>query len=260
MQTFTEKWQKNFAALFLLPFLAAFLSSAATGSDYLKPPFGRPPTPYKKVFISNDPIRFSIATSKSTVAVGEEIELTIRAELMNIPSSVLFLLEGSNRFRLKLLVPNGFEITGGSYVDYIGDALSFPAKPEVSYTVKGRFVNASDNCFRLLRSHGQADQSSIYAEKAKLCLSVKQPDQSILKNDRARVAETCGDGVRVAESLSSPVAGLRYSYYEHMWSRSVSEIEGKTPVAQAVVGQFSLAPRQKPDYFGFEYTGYINIP
>ncbi|WP_345245562.1 PA14 domain-containing protein, partial [Nibrella saemangeumensis] len=70
----------------------------------------------------------------------------------------------------------------------------------------------------------------------------------------------CGDGVRVAESLSSPVAGLRYSYYEHMWSRSVSEIEGKTPVAQAVVGQFSLAPRQKPDYFGFEYTGYINIP
>ncbi|MBO0950871.1 BACON domain-containing protein [Fibrella forsythiae] len=120
---------------------------------------------------TNDPIRFTLTSSKSIVSVNEPIELTISAELMDIPSSLMFFLEDASSFRLKVLPPAGFVVTGGTYQDLIGEKLSLKGKPSVSYTMRGYFeATAPSMCFRLLRGGGQADNSSLFVEKSSLCL------------------------------------------------------------------------------------------
>ncbi len=55
-------------------------------------------------------------------------------------------------------------------MDYAGTELS-ATNPIVTYTIKGYFVKAgSKNDFRLLRSHANADASSLFVEKARLSL------------------------------------------------------------------------------------------
>jgi hypothetical protein len=115
----------------------------------------------------NDPIRFSLSINKQSIRLGETIDLTIKAELLTISPNLLFHLPGSNTYRLKLILPAGFEQTGGDFVDYIGAELSYPARTEATYHIIGHFSTiAPGTSFRLLRSHGQADAQSLFVEKA----------------------------------------------------------------------------------------------
>ncbi|MEZ0610589.1 LamG-like jellyroll fold domain-containing protein [Fibrella sp. WM1] len=149
--------------------------------------------PKTKSRVTNDPIRFTIQGNKQTASVGEPVELTISAELLDIPSSLMFFTEEASAFRIKVLLPTGFVITGGTYRDYIGDKLSLKNKARVSYTLQGVFESVTPNmCFRLLRSGGQADQNSTFVEKTGFCVRGTTVDEPAAYNALADRGNTAG--------------------------------------------------------------------
>ncbi|QJW89184.1 hypothetical protein HNV11_07155 [Spirosoma taeanense] len=128
---------------------------------------------------ANDPIRFSLRANKQMIRLGETIELTITAELLNVSPNLMFFQPGSNAYRLKLLLPAGFEQTGGDFSDYLGDELSHPARPSATYRVVGRFHTAAAGAsFRLLRGTGQANDQSLFVEKTILRLKTLPTENS----------------------------------------------------------------------------------
>ncbi|KQS33279.1 hypothetical protein ASG33_04140 [Dyadobacter sp. Leaf189] len=137
-----------------------------------------------------DPIKFSIGTQATHVGLNEEFQIEIKASYMYLPATTVFVFEGSNAFRLKLILPDGFEQTGGTFSDFVGAELS-STKPYVSYTVKGKFThNSGDGVFQLLRSHRKADNQSNYIAVSQLSF---KPDEGIASEDvesGARVAAT----------------------------------------------------------------------
>lgn len=125
--------------------------------------------------VSADPVRFVLAANKTTVTVGEEIELTIQAVLLDIPPSLLFVFEEQKSFSLKLLVPQGFEITGGTYSNLVGTTLDQQLKPFVEYTVKGKFTQYSPDPFILLRGPKEPSAQSLFEKKAELLIPLPAP-------------------------------------------------------------------------------------
>lgn len=92
---------------------------------------------------------------------------------MNISPNQLFFLPGSNAYTLKLLVPTGFQATGGDFSEYVTGELTYPSKSQAIYHIRGHFTSATDKLsFRLLRSHGQATSQSLYEVKANLQVQV----------------------------------------------------------------------------------------
>ncbi len=131
------------------------------------------PLPFYRVNapLHNDPVRFTLRCEKQAVRVGESFDLIITAELLSVSPHLMFFLPGSNAFRLKLLLPPGFEQTGGDFTDYVAGELSLPARPVATYRLSGRFVTAqAGTSFRLLRSYGRANDQDLFVEKATLSL------------------------------------------------------------------------------------------
>nr|WP_295926909.1 hypothetical protein [uncultured Dyadobacter sp.] len=134
-----------------------------------------------------DPIKFTMSTNASAVALNEEFQIDIRASYVHIPSNTAFVFEGSNAFRLKLVLPDGFEQTGGNFSDYIGGELS-STKPYVAFTLKGKFTRESPSgVFQLLRSHKNADNQSTYLQVATISFKAEEPGQQADESN-ARIA------------------------------------------------------------------------
>jgi hypothetical protein len=67
-----------------------------------------------------DPIAFRLSVNKSQVKIGEELEVTITAikrPNWDFRLSNQFL---DTDFRIKVVLPDGFQQTGGNYTDFIG--------------------------------------------------------------------------------------------------------------------------------------------
>lgn len=163
---------------------------------------------------TNDPVRFNIKANKVQASIGEEVELTITASLINVSPNLMFFLPGSNAYTLKMLLPAGFQQTGGTLTEFVTGELAYPSKAEATYTLKGFFTTVAPNtCFRLLRSDGQANSQSLFVEKANFCLPVSSVD----KLGSARTATTTslnwcveaenGSGNRGVESNSQASGG-----------------------------------------------------
>ncbi|MGA0555139.1 CBM35 domain-containing protein [Larkinella sp. VNQ87] len=121
-----------------------------------------------------DPIRFKIYSNKLQPEVGEEVELTVTLNLIKFSSSLMYFLPGSNAYTIKMIVPTGFQITSGDLGETIRGELTYPNSTEINYHLRGYFTAPSpDNCFRLLRSHGQATNQSLFEEKVNFCIKSK---------------------------------------------------------------------------------------
>ena len=59
--------------------------------------------------------------------------------------------------------------------------------------------------------------------------------------------------------LGNPQPGINYKYYEGNWEK-LPEFDSMKPVDEGVVRVFSIDSKKSPNYFGFEFKGYINIP
>lgn len=137
-----------------------------------------------------DPVRFTMRASKDSVKLGEEFEITIRAELLPIPPSAFFVFDEQKSFSLKLILPEGFVQTGGDYYDYIGATLTTPNQP-VQYTIKG-FLSRSDisPSFMLLRGPKDGNASSIFEKKGEVLLTIPTLSDAVAHNS-TRLANAC---------------------------------------------------------------------
>lgn len=137
-----------------------------------------------------DPIRFSISTSATEVSVNEEFEIRIKADLLNIPANTVYVFETSRAFRLKVVLPEGFQQTGGSYHDYLEGELN-ASKPSAFFTIKGKFVTAERaGVFQLLRSHKSANSASNFVEVDRLSFGMSEGAQQGAANARIALAGT----------------------------------------------------------------------
>ena len=64
---------------------------------------------------------------------------------------------------------------------------------------------------------------------------------------------------RIAENPKDIVNGLKCEYYQGTWD-ALPDFETLTPICTEIVQDISLDTRNKNDYFGFKFTGYIDIP
>jgi hypothetical protein len=194
-----------------------------------------PTNPYltinrKSRYSGNDPIHFAFFSNKTRVSVGEELEITITAQLIAIHPGLLAVFPGSNAFSVKVILPNGFVQTGGDYVDLIGTELSSNHKT-VTYTLKGKFIIApQDFSFRLLRSHKDAGSDSKFVEKGNIRIpcqnsveintvanSSKEARLAVLEVVCTPFSELCSDNTQELRSqiitvVQSGVYSIAFNY------------------------------------------------
>jgi parallel beta-helix repeat protein len=124
-----------------------------------------------------DPIRLTMETNASQIALNEEFEIIVKAQLISLPANVAFTFKDNYSFKIKVIFPKGFRQTGGSYSDYAGTTLS-DAKPMAAYSIKGMFVSKSeDRKFSLMRSNSRATEHGMFALVATLAYSQTEPNQ-----------------------------------------------------------------------------------
>jgi len=62
-----------------------------------------------------------------------------------------------------------------------------------------------------------------------------------------------------AVKVDGLVSGIQYVYYEGDWN-VLPDFTKLKPVKQGTLAAFDLSPRNLPEYFGLEYTGYVQVP
>lgn len=161
-------------------------------SDELKPlPLDFKPLPFEA--FSFDPVRFTLRSNKESVAIGEEFEITITAEYLDVNPNLMFTFEGANEYTLKMLMPRGFVQTGGDYYDYVQGVVN-RERTIINYVVKGFYEYESGGCFTLLRGGIQNVTNGLFEKKDVLCLN------TFLKRDVIKSLRGVNSGTGV-ESL-----------------------------------------------------------
>ncbi|WP_435353259.1 hypothetical protein [Emticicia sp. SJ17W-69] len=134
--------------------------------------------------IGGDPIKFTLTPNKTTAQLGEEIELTLTAELMDVSPQLLFTFDELRDYTMKVILPKDFILTGGTYYDFVSGTLD-PANPKKQYTLKGRFLDkpAVDDCFKVLRKLN----NEVFILKNTTCMDVNDIDvvSVVAKNTNA---------------------------------------------------------------------------
>ncbi|MFA0961080.1 PQQ-dependent sugar dehydrogenase [Roseivirga sp. BDSF3-8] len=73
------------------------------------------------------------------------------------------------------------------------------------------------------------------------------------------VDTTAQDSLRIPEDPANTVNGLDYAYYEQTWY-SQPDFSAYIPADTGTTAVPDLALRQREDYFGMQYTGYVEVP
>jgi hypothetical protein len=90
-------------------------------------------------------------------------------------------------------------------------------------------------------------------------------DGHVNGTDSTLMSENFNDGADITSSQvtddtpTSPVPGMNYSYYEGDWT-DLPDFGTLTPIKGGLASDFSLAPRNSDQQFGFDFNGYVNIP
>jgi RHS repeat-associated protein len=128
-----------------------------------------------KSVLGPDPFRFSISSSKDSVKIGEEFELTITVDWVDfgVNNGVKFLPEWY-KYVLKIVMPRGFVQTGGDYVDYCTKIVDAENSKAI-FTIRGRFEYISENSvFKVLRGFEGANNLSEFIFKEEINLILKE--------------------------------------------------------------------------------------
>lgn len=177
---------------------------------------------------ANDPIQFRIQCDKSVIRLGESIELTITAELLNIPPSLLFFHTGASAYTLKMLLPPGFEQTGGELADYVTDELFFPSHSLMTYRIQGRFQSfVSGTSFRLLRGPAQRNGQDLFVEKATVDINDESEQARAVKQSSGkRRGETSVPLYVITGPTTTSVGPTAASYKGYLDFASCNAVSG----------------------------------
>lgn len=120
-----------------------------------------------------DPVKFSFETTTNQVKLNEEMEIVVKAQLLPVNESIMFVFKESYAFRIKIVLPDGFVQTGGNYSDFVGTTLT-AGNPSAVYQLKGKFMSeVPAGKFTLLRGSDKANNSSQLVYVASIPFSVK---------------------------------------------------------------------------------------
>jgi hypothetical protein len=135
-----------------------------------------------------DPIKFTLTTSATSISLNEEFEIQITAKYQSIDPNLAYVFQGANSFKIKMVFPEGFRQTGGTYHDFIGADLT-AAQPSVSFTVKGKFTGQTgDGSFLLLRGNKNAHSDGEFILVGQVSFSAFEPQISKTGKSEARIA------------------------------------------------------------------------
>jgi len=146
--------------------------------------------------VTNDPIKFTLMPSKSTVSLGEEMELTLTVELLDISPKLLFTFEELRNYSIKIILPQDFIQTGGTYLNSATGTLD-PANPKHTYTIKGRYLDkpALDDCFKILRKLND----EVFVLKNTTCINVKDIDVVSTFTERVNGVREVSTGIDLSK-------------------------------------------------------------
>ncbi|NIJ55963.1 carbohydrate-binding protein [Dyadobacter arcticus] len=135
-----------------------------------------------------DPVLFTLTTNNPSVTVGEEFELTIACSIRNHWDDRLFSTMLDTDFRLKMVFPDAFVQTGGSYFDFVGDKLS-GSKPRVEYKVRGRFTSTPlSSTFQLLRGTAHSVEIGRFLARGQLAITVTDSSSGYVLQAAAKIS------------------------------------------------------------------------
>lgn len=135
-----------------------------------------------------DPVRFSLTTTATVVNLNEEIELKITARYVTVGPNQAYIFQGGNAFKVKMVFPEGFKQTGGTYHDYLSGGLS-SFKPTQSYIVKGKFTEAVDSgSFLMLKGNTNANSQSDFVLVGKVDFNAFTPSTEAELKQTARIS------------------------------------------------------------------------
>jgi hypothetical protein len=120
-----------------------------------------------------DPFAFTIITSKDSVGINEEFEVSIKINWVDfgVNTGVRFLPEWY-KYTLKVLMPKGFLQTGGDYTDYCTKPVD-AQNPEAIFTIKGKFeYQPSEAKFTVLRGFEGSNDLSGFVWKGEKVLNI----------------------------------------------------------------------------------------
>ncbi|WP_176885064.1 right-handed parallel beta-helix repeat-containing protein [Dyadobacter soli] len=101
------------------------------------------------------------------------MEIVVKAQLLPVNESIMFVFKESYAFRIKIVLPDGFVQTGGNYSDFVGTTLT-ASNPSVIYQLKGKFTSqVPSGKFILLRGSDKANNSSQLVYVESLPFSIK---------------------------------------------------------------------------------------
>jgi hypothetical protein len=146
--------------------------------------------------VINDPIKFTLTPSKPTAILGEEMELTLTAELLDISPKLLFTFEELRNYSIKIILPQDFIQTGGTYLNSATGTLD-PANPKHTYTIKGRYLDkpALDDCFKILRKLND----EVFVLKNTTCINVKDIDVVSTFTERVNGVREVSTGIDLSK-------------------------------------------------------------
>jgi parallel beta-helix repeat protein len=135
-----------------------------------------------------DPIKFSINTTATNIGLNEEFEISITAKYASVNTNVTYVFQEVDAFKVKMVFPDGFLQTGGTYHDDVEVELS-SSKMSVSYTVKGKFSAPSNTgSFLLLRSVKNTNNKNDFIRVGKIAFSAFSSDSTPTNNQTSRIS------------------------------------------------------------------------
>jgi alpha-L-fucosidase len=117
---------------------------------------------------------------------------------------------------------------------------------ELRYTLDGTVPNATST--KVSGPIRLATTSTVTAR----CFRGGKPVSGPVSETFTRVKPTPG------EQLSEIAPGIRYDYFEGDWSL-LPDFAKLKAAKSGVLSNFDLTPRTQPEYFGIEYSGYVQI-
>jgi len=210
-----------------------------------------------------DPIRFTMTTDASHIVLNEEFEIKITAKYISLNPNLVYVFEGSNSFKLKLVVPEGFKQTGGDFRDFAGGELT-SSKPTLTYTVKGKFISPTQNgAFLLLRGNKAATLESDYLLVGQIKFTSFSPVSDAAQNEQksqvARIASVTQEYIPYMSLAEFRAGNGDSSAVVYINEGGRSGMFHYNPSNTTSADDSSMIIRSGSKRYIRQYDGYLNV-
>jgi hypothetical protein len=148
--------------------------------------------PYKKIKWVDDEggvdcISYKIVSDKPKYKTGEAVKLKIQLDYIDqLPA--IWKQQNCTKLSVKLVFPENFIQTGGTYYDFIPLIFSDKEKSK-ELTIEGKFISTKTNnpCFLLLKGPQFSNTETIFIKKLTKCFSVVDDTNAVLNLEKRKV-------------------------------------------------------------------------